>query len=134
MPSAYDVMDVTGLRTYNSVLLVGGKQNLTVFKKITKRVEVATKSSEVDRLIGEGRKYDKVFLMAGGFPSLLPASVKLLKGTGLLAFVNDDKLIRETFVELVKKNFVTNTIFESESDIGYIVGCHPKGCSRWEVR
>lgn len=134
MPSASDVALVAGLKPTDKVLLLGGKQGFTALKKGVKSVTVVTKKADVDSLVGEGSKYDKVFLLAGGFPSLLPASVKLLNTHGTLLFVNEDALIRDTFKSTIARNFSDTTTFESDSSIGALVGCSPKGYNRWETR
>lgn len=134
MQSASDLAVVAGLKTDDRVLLIGGKSHLSAIRKTTKRVDVATRATEVDRLTGEGRRYEKVFLMAGGFPSQLPSAVKLLDTHGVLLFLSDEPGIRDIFLETIEKNFSSTFVFQADSSVGPVIACSPKGPSRWEVR
>jgi hypothetical protein len=124
-----DFTEVTDLRRGHDVLYIGGNAYFPAVRKCVRSVTTATKRSEVERLMTDGRVFDRVFIARENLlgEEAVTAAVTLTHRDGLVCFFSEGEGLRDAFVEIVEQNWPTANVWLCDSNVGPIVMTDAKG-------
>lgn len=115
-----DISFVADVRSQHYALSFGGTAPLT---KNGKAWSFAAKSKDLDVMIEDGHKYDRIFITRQ--PALSQATlekiVSVLDPSGLLCFIGEDEAQRAAFAESIGDLYPQADIWLAESNMGPVV-------------
>jgi hypothetical protein len=134
----YDIYDdislVTGLKSKDRVLLVGGNITFPSVHNFVENVYHVKKDGDVKRLLREGMEFDRVFLARENVldEQLVDNAVKLSGENGLVCFFSDCDALREGFIDVIEQNYPGADVWSLESNVGPVVMTNAAGNPSWQ--
>jgi hypothetical protein len=124
---------VTGLKSRDSVLIVGNNATFPWLKKHVYEVSYVKKTSELNALLKSGAEFDRIFVARENIldSRLVSKVARLVARGGLVCFFSDDQDLREAFSKLVELDYPTANVWNFETNVGPVVVSDTRGNPVW---
>lgn len=118
-----DFTRVTDLRRSHDLLFIGGNAYFPAVRRTVRTVTTVTKKGELDRMMAEGRAFDRVFICRENVldERVVTAAAALKAAGGLVCFFSEDEGLRAGFVEIVEQSFPMAQLWNVRSNVGPLV-------------